>query len=471
MSAVAILSTKALVTSLLRLTIVSNSLWRLPYLTDTYTSLLMVSFATRSVTCCNQDSGPRRPPVYASPLTQHPPSRDAFASPSANRNVAAIEFAAFANGLTHRDVVVVTNNYTGDRLNFGLAMEHARAKHAGLKVVSITVLNADDVLHVHQANQDGKAVRQSVSEVSEETYVCKVLDVYTTPGGKGASRPSPTRSHAKCLGDVLVAHLHSIAFQLVADGHVEVGLGLHIEPGVRRAPLESSRWFATGMLCLASYMAENGTEQRSTRVKNNLDGVSQLEIGAVVEEVRGVPESPAEDEAQVEALLRTFTSPSRISQSSSDGGSTSQGLAILAALDYGMLDSVRIVPAAFVSKVGVRYWKGGAAGARAPLQDAVVAVEEGADRSEDPGNEETIDKDGHCINIQVTFKTTRLSPARDIIAGAAAAPLSVTAMIHTFNLMPLYLWTYKSSYGTSCTNLLYEPSAILATSLPCMDRL
>lgn len=48
-------------------------------------------------------------------------------------------------------------------------MEHARAKHAGLKVVS--VLNADDVLPVHEANQDGKAVRQSVSEVSEETCV------------------------------------------------------------------------------------------------------------------------------------------------------------------------------------------------------------------------------------------------------------------------------------------------------------
>lgn len=46
-----------------------------------------------------------------------------------------------------------------------------------------------------------------------------------------------------------------------------MGLGLHIEPGVRRALLESSRWLATGMLCLTSYMAENGAEQGSTRVK------------------------------------------------------------------------------------------------------------------------------------------------------------------------------------------------------------
>ncbi|KAG1850543.1 hypothetical protein C8R48DRAFT_778196 [Suillus tomentosus] len=115
----------------------------------------------------------RPPPHYLAltfSLVMHPPSRDAFASPSANRNVAAINFAAFANVPTHRDVVVVIDNYTGDRLCFGLALEHARAKHAGLKVES--VLNADDVLHVHQANQDGKAVRQSVSEVSEETYVC-----------------------------------------------------------------------------------------------------------------------------------------------------------------------------------------------------------------------------------------------------------------------------------------------------------
>lgn len=39
-------------------------------------------------------------------------------------------------------------------------------------------------------------------------------------------------------------------------------------------------------------------------------------------------EPPAEGEAQ-EALLQTFASPSRISQSSSDGGSTSQGLCML----------------------------------------------------------------------------------------------------------------------------------------------
>ncbi|KAG2113561.1 uncharacterized protein F5147DRAFT_759270 [Suillus discolor] len=224
----------------------------------------------------------------SSPLTQHPSSRDAFASPSANKNVAAIEFAAFANGPTHRDVVVVTNNYTGNRL----------------KVVS--VLNADDVLPVHQANQDTKAV----------------LDAYTTPGGKGASRPSPTRSHAECLGDMLVAHLHSIgiavghchvpghelhpglslgiiythrhsvmlfnftanSFQLVADGHVEVGLGLYIEPGVRRAPLARYRDVVPGGL----YGGEWSRAEIYARYSNNLDGVSQLEIGAVVEEVRRV---------------------------------------------------------------------------------------------------------------------------------------------------------------------------------------
>ncbi|KAG1903479.1 uncharacterized protein F5891DRAFT_978036 [Suillus fuscotomentosus] len=152
------------------------------------------------------------------------------------------------------------------------AMEHARAKHAGLKVVS--VLNADDVLPVHESNQDGKAVRH----------------IYF-------KRPSPTRSHAECL-----------AFQLVANGHVEVGLGLHIEPGVRRALLESSRWLATGMLCLTSYMAENGAEQGSTRVKNNLDGVLQLEIGAVVREVRGVPGN-SEDDVTNLLTLRVLNAP------------------------------------------------------------------------------------------------------------------------------------------------------------------
>ncbi|KAG2148927.1 DAK1 DegV-like protein [Suillus clintonianus] len=370
-------------------------------------------------------------------------SGDVFASPSAKQILAAIEFAAFTNSPTPRDVVIIINNYTGDRLNFGLAMEHARAKHPGLNVVS--VLNADDVSLLPQTRQDGKdAGMVGPRGLGGNIFVCKVLGAYTMFGGKGESTspsaPNPTLARAKCLGDALVAHLRSIgvalghchvpgrephsASQLIADNHVELGLGLHNEPGVRCAPLESSHWLATEMLRLVSmsgggwsgadiYKGEGAPkfdaheswlreDDVTVLFINNLGGVSQLEIGAIVEEVRDVLASqkivpsrvycapfmtslnapgfsisvvnvsrihelingnneedeidllalldaptdahswlgvrswpavratPDENEVQAEALLRTFTSsPSGTSQSSSDGGSTWQGLGML----------------------------------------------------------------------------------------------------------------------------------------------
>ncbi|KAG0704151.1 DAK1 DegV-like protein [Suillus ampliporus] len=451
-------------------------------------------------------------------------SGDVFASPSAKQILAAIEFAAFTNSPTPRDVVVIINNYTGDRLNFGLAMEHARAKHPGLNVVS--VLNADDVSLLPQTRQDGNDVGMvGPRGLGGNIFVCKVLGGYTTFGGKGASTspgaPIPTLARAKCLGDALAAHLRSIgvalghchvpgrephsASQLIANGHVELGLGLHNEPGVRCATLESSRLLATEMLHLVSasgggwsgadiYKGEGASkfdahepwlreDDVTVLFINNLGGVSQLEIGAIVEEVRGVLASqkivpsriycapfmtslnapgflisvvnvsrihelvnggndedeidllalldaptdahswlgvrswpaaratPAEDEAEAEALLQTFTSSPEISQSSCGGGPTWQGLgmseenvikgirgacqavlvaepdmtrfdtivgdgdcgetfaggakAVLAALDSSNLNPAKTAPAAFVSKVGgiLEGSMGGTAGA------------------------------------------------------------------------------------------------------------
>ncbi|KAG1824558.1 uncharacterized protein BJ212DRAFT_1523571 [Suillus subaureus] len=377
-------------------------------------------------------------------------SGDVFASPSAKRILAAIEFAVFENGPTHRDVVVIINNFTGNRLNFGLAMEHARAKYTGLKVVS--VLNADDISLLPQTRRDRKAVGMVCPRASASS-----------------SAPSPTLSRAKCLGDALVVHLRSIDGAL---GHCHVP-GREPLSGVCCALFKSSCWLTTEILlhlgCPRLMLMSRGSAKiMSLLFMDNLGGISQLEIGAVVEEVRGVLASqkivpsrvycaplmtsliftnllmviqvpsawlghttdrlyiaagnneddeidllalldaptgahswlcvrswlavratPAEDEAQVEALLRTFTSsPSGISQSSSDGDSTWQGLgiryarqaalvpepdmtqfdtvvgdgdcretftggakAVLVALDSGILDLAKTVPVAFVSEV------------------------------------------------------------------------------------------------------------------------
>lgn len=50
-------------------------------------------------------------------------------------------------------------------------------------------------------------------------------------------------------GRTRALHLSRTAFELIADGQVEMGLGLHNEPGVRRVPLTSPAWLIAEMVC------------------------------------------------------------------------------------------------------------------------------------------------------------------------------------------------------------------------------
>ncbi|EIW77520.1 DAK1 DegV-like protein [Coniophora puteana RWD-64-598 SS2] len=240
-------------------------------------------------------------------------SGDIFASASAKQILASIEFAAFAGlppGSRGRDVVAVINNYTGDRLNFGLAIEQARSLYPTIKITS--VLNADDVSLLERPSLVGPR------GLGGNIFVCKVLGAYA----QYALNASVER--AKALGDALVAHLRSIGAAMehchvpgrslaesevaIPNGEVEIGLGLHNEPGVKRTTLESSTLLVGEMVkrVTESGAGWSGAEihkragssgvtgggpwiQRGDELVlfiNNLGGISQLEMGAIVEEVR-----------------------------------------------------------------------------------------------------------------------------------------------------------------------------------------
>ncbi|KAL4076580.1 hypothetical protein V8B97DRAFT_2021936 [Scleroderma yunnanense] len=195
-------------------------------------------------------------------------SGDIFASPSAKQILSAILFAAFA-GLPHettqpRDVLVIINNYTGDRLNFGLAMEQARSRFPNLNIAS--VLNADDVSLLPQV---GNGTLVGPRGLAGNIFVCKVLGAYTTFGAKGVA-------HLRSIGATL-GHCHvpgrapHSGAEIIAPGFVELGLGLHNEPGVQRVALTSPTSLISEMMVLFI---------------NNLGGMSQLEMGAIVETIR-----------------------------------------------------------------------------------------------------------------------------------------------------------------------------------------
>ncbi|KAJ3889173.1 DAK1/DegV-like protein [Lentinula edodes] len=236
-------------------------------------------------------------------------SGEIFASPSAKQILSTIRLAAYAgedvhprrNTITDRsaihvphrkDVLAIINNYTGDRLNFGLAIEKARAE--GIRVDSVVV--ADDVSLLHSESSSLVGPRGLAGNI----LVCKIL-------GALAERGS-SLENLKYAGDTIVSHLASIGVGLdhchipgnnsysatIGDDECEVGLGLHNEPGVHRMDIRDSVKLIDeliGKLLRSRGVVDGGRDSFvqegdiTVLFVNNLGGMSQLEMGAIMTDI------------------------------------------------------------------------------------------------------------------------------------------------------------------------------------------
>ncbi|TFK34986.1 Dak1 domain-containing protein [Crucibulum laeve] len=225
-------------------------------------------------------------------------SGDIFASPSAKQILNTIKFAAFAGGNDiAKDVLVVCNNYTGDRLNFGLAIEKARAEIPGIRVE--TVIVADDVSLL---NVDGGTSLVGPRGLAGNILVCKILGALAEKG--------ESLKVLKEFGDAVVANLASIGVGLdhchvpgrqkgtsmLNEIECEIGLGLHNEPGVKKKELRGAEELIEEMIQLILTSKGETRGERFVEVfnntaddvvlfVNNLGGMSQLEVGAIVDEI------------------------------------------------------------------------------------------------------------------------------------------------------------------------------------------
>ncbi|MEL6954517.1 MAG: dihydroxyacetone kinase subunit DhaK [Pseudomonadota bacterium] len=195
---------------------------------------------------------------------------DVFASPSVDAVLAAILAVTGPAGC-----LLVIKNYTGDRLNFGLAAERARA--FGLNV-SIVIVN-DDValphlvqargvagtLYVHkiagalaEAGADLLAVTQAAEDVIARTAsIGMSLDTCTLPGASKEAR--------------------------IPTGKAELGLGIHGEAGAHQVDYESARAaMETVVERLAPAMTADGP---FVALLNNLGGASVLEMQVLAYEL------------------------------------------------------------------------------------------------------------------------------------------------------------------------------------------
>ena len=156
---------------------------------------------------------------------------DVFTSPSVDTVLAAIRAVAGSKG-----VLLIIKNYTGDRLNFGLAAELARAE--GIAVDSVVV--ADDV-----------ALRDTVEParrrgIAGTVLVHKIAGAAAASGADLAEVAAAARQAAEQvatmgvgLGACTVPATGRPGFQL-DSGEAELGLGIHGEAGVRRVATPSA---------------------------------------------------------------------------------------------------------------------------------------------------------------------------------------------------------------------------------------
>ncbi|MDA2941795.1 glycerone kinase [Enterobacter cloacae] len=195
---------------------------------------------------------------------------DLFASPSVDAVLNAIVAVTGDRGC-----LLIVKNYTGDRLNFGLAAE--KAKRYGLKVEMVIV--ADDI-----ALPDNKQPRG----IAGTALVHKIAG-YAAEHGKSLSE---VRDIAQQACDNLWSL--GVAMQTcnlpgsdeeegrIKQGHVELGLGIHGEPGASVVDTQNSKAIIDTLVTPLKTQAGDG---RFAVLINNLGGVSALEMALLTKEL------------------------------------------------------------------------------------------------------------------------------------------------------------------------------------------
>ncbi|MGU3418861.1 dihydroxyacetone kinase subunit DhaK [Methylobacterium sp. D54C] len=188
---------------------------------------------------------------------------DVFASPSVDAVLAGILAVTGPAGC-----LLVIKNYAGDRLNFGLAAERARA--LGHRVE--TVIVADDI-----ALPDAKQPRG----VAGTLFVHKVAGHAAEAGEPLETVASLARraaGAAKSLGIAVSTCTipGSPRSERLAEGQAELGLGIHGEPGAERIALPKASDLAELMAERLARAVEGA--DRLALLVNNLGSASALEM-------------------------------------------------------------------------------------------------------------------------------------------------------------------------------------------------
>jgi ATP-dependent dihydroxyacetone kinase len=197
---------------------------------------------------------------------------EVFTSPGVDAVLAAIRSAAGPAG-----AVLIIKNYTGDRLNFGLAAELARAE--GIPVEEVIV--ADDVA------LRGMVPPSRRRGIAGTVLVHKIAGAAAAAGRDLAAVAEAARTAAANLGSMGVAlgactvpAAGRPGFEIGA-GEIELGLGIHGEPGVERLPLATADALVERILDTIAADLELLSGEPVALLVNGLGGTPPMELAIV----------------------------------------------------------------------------------------------------------------------------------------------------------------------------------------------
>ena len=154
-----------------------------------------------------------------------------FAAPPPEVCLAAIRAASSGSG-----VLLAYGNYAGDVLNFGLAAELAAAEGIECRTVRVT----DDVASASPSE------REKRRGIAGDLFVFKVAGAAAERGDTLTQVERLTRkANASCTSIGVALSACEVpgsgrpTFE-IGDDEIEIGMGVHGEPGIRRGRLESA---------------------------------------------------------------------------------------------------------------------------------------------------------------------------------------------------------------------------------------
>lgn len=197
---------------------------------------------------------------------------DVFASPSTDAVLTAIRAVAGPGG-----VLLIVKNYTGDRLNFGLAAQIARGE--GIRT-DIVIVDDDSALGSAEKTAGRRGIAGTV-------LIHKIAGAAAEAGlsldevkARAQAAASVTGSMGVALSPCIVPAAGTPNFEL-GENEIELGLGIHGEAGLARVPHSTSVELSRRLI--ETIVADRGLKARDrvALLVNNLGSTPPMEVSIV----------------------------------------------------------------------------------------------------------------------------------------------------------------------------------------------